>query len=82
MLEFELQRCLLQARVKFHVMVTSYEVAVTEASLLNGLEWESLVVDEGHRLKNKNSKLFTVSVHHASIYLDSSLQWLFAMALI
>ena len=49
-----------QARVKFHALITSYETALSEGKLLKHLEWESLVVDEGHRLKNKNSRLFTV----------------------
>ena len=50
-----------QARVKFHVLLTSYETALSEATELRRLKWETLVVDEGHRLKNKNSRLFTVS---------------------
>ena len=51
-----------QARVKFHVLLTSYETALSEATELRRLKWETLVVDEGHRLKNKNSRLFTVSL--------------------
>jgi len=45
-----------QARVKVHAIVTSYEVAMMEATELRKLEFEALVVDEGHRLKNSSSR--------------------------
>ena len=56
----------MQARVKFHVLLTSYETALSEATELRRLKWETLVVDEGHRLKNKSSRLFTVSHNRSS----------------
>ena len=43
-----------------NVLITSYEVFISDASWLKRLEWGSLVVDEGHRLKNAQSKLFTL----------------------
>ena len=46
----------MQARVKVHAIVTSYEVAMMEATELRKLEFEALVVDEGHRLKNSSSR--------------------------
>ena len=49
-----------QLRMKAHVVVTSYETALAEATELRRLRWETLVVDEGHRLKNKESRLFQV----------------------
>ncbi|KAI3426156.1 hypothetical protein D9Q98_008533 [Chlorella vulgaris] len=52
------RRELLQRAVLFHVLLTSYEIAVNEAEDLGKLEWEALVVDEGHRLKNKEARLF------------------------
>ena len=54
--------CLSQVQedVKFHVLLTSYETPLPEIGLLKKLTWESLVVDEGHRLKNKDSRLFQV----------------------
>ena len=42
--------------MKVHAILTSYEVAVTEAAELRKLQFESLVVDEGHRLKNSSSR--------------------------
>ncbi|GFR51659.1 hypothetical protein Agub_g14095, partial [Astrephomene gubernaculifera] len=53
------QRCSPQERAKFHVLLTSYEMLALEAGPLGrGLKYGVLVVDEGHRLKNKDSKLF------------------------
>ncbi len=45
-------------RVQFHVMLTSYEIALAEAPLLHALEWDVLCVDEGHRLRSKESRLY------------------------
>ncbi|PSC74179.1 CHD3-type chromatin-remodeling factor PICKLE isoform B [Micractinium conductrix] len=52
------RRQMLQRAVKFHVLLTSYEMAAAEEADLAKLEWQSLVVDEGHRLKNKEARLF------------------------
>ena len=41
-----------------HVLLTSFEMLGAEASSLSRLSWGVLVVDEGHRLKSKESKLF------------------------
>lgn len=58
-----LSQIAMQGRAKFHVMLTSYETVLVEAGMLRQLKWGSLVVDEGHRLKNKNSRLFLVSTY-------------------
>lgn len=50
----------LQERVKFHVLLTSYEMVSLHAAELARITWGELVVDEGHRLKTKTSKLFQV----------------------
>ncbi|TGZ64872.1 hypothetical protein CRM22_006161 [Opisthorchis felineus] len=42
----------------FHVLITSHELACIERSCLQGFDWSVLVVDEAHRLKNKQSRLF------------------------
>ncbi|AQL01563.1 Putative homeodomain-like transcription factor superfamily protein [Zea mays] len=47
-----------QSRIRFDVLLTSYEMINMDSSILKNIEWECLVVDEGHRLKNKDSKLF------------------------
>ena len=36
---------------KFHVLCTSYEIAVQDSSLLKRISWKLMVVDEGQRLK-------------------------------
>ncbi len=38
-----------QARVKFHVLLTTYEMVGSETGTLGSLEYETLIVDEGHR---------------------------------
>ncbi|XP_042415597.1 CHD3-type chromatin-remodeling factor PICKLE-like [Zingiber officinale] len=47
-----------QARIKFNVLLTSYEMINMDSAVLKSIEWECMIVDEGHRLKNKESKLF------------------------
>ncbi|GAB2241167.1 hypothetical protein Droror1_Dr00017942 [Drosera rotundifolia] len=44
---------------KFHVLLTTYEMVLADSAHLRGIPWEVLVVDEGHRLKNSGSKLFS-----------------------
>ncbi|MES1911358.1 MAG: hypothetical protein MHM6MM_003801, partial [Cercozoa sp. M6MM] len=43
--------------VKFNVLITSYELILADFSELVSLEWQQLIVDEGHRLKARNSQL-------------------------
>lgn len=41
--------------VKFHVLLTSYEMVNLDKTLLQSIDWEVLVIDEAHRLKNNKS---------------------------
>ncbi|XP_041696684.1 chromodomain-helicase-DNA-binding protein 1-like isoform X1 [Coregonus clupeaformis] len=41
----------------YHVLLTTYELCVKDASFLKRRKWKVLVVDEAHRLKNHNSLL-------------------------
>uniref|UniRef100_A0A667YBV2 Chromodomain helicase DNA binding protein 4 n=1 Tax=Myripristis murdjan TaxID=586833 RepID=A0A667YBV2_9TELE len=43
--------------VKFHVLLTSYELITIDQAILGSIDWACLVVDEAHRLKNNQSKL-------------------------
>ncbi|XP_063056998.1 chromodomain-helicase-DNA-binding protein 1-like isoform X2 [Engraulis encrasicolus] len=52
----ELQAELLADR-RFHVLLTTYEMCLKDASFLKRWKWKILVVDEAHRLKNQNSLL-------------------------
>ncbi|KAJ6393894.1 hypothetical protein OIU77_023184 [Salix suchowensis] len=45
---------------KFNVLLTTYEMVLADSTYLRGVPWEVLVVDEGHRLKNSGSKLFSL----------------------
>ncbi|XP_069776242.1 chromodomain-helicase-DNA-binding protein 3 isoform X4 [Narcine bancroftii] len=49
-----------QAQVKFHVLLTSYELVTIDQAVLSSIKWACLVVDEAHRLKNNQSKFFRV----------------------
>uniref|UniRef100_A0A7E5A0P2 DNA helicase n=1 Tax=Panagrellus redivivus TaxID=6233 RepID=A0A7E5A0P2_PANRE len=46
------------AGVKFHVLLTSYELINMDKAILSSIPWEALVVDEAHRLKNNQSTFF------------------------
>src|SRR5690606_22991481 len=48
------------AHVKFHVLLTSYELISIDQATLSSVDWQILVVDEAHRLKNNQSKFFRV----------------------
>ena len=52
------------APVKFHVLLTSYEFVSVDATVLQSIDWEVLVVDEAHRLKNNQSKVCGWSPGH------------------
>ncbi|KAB0394682.1 hypothetical protein E2I00_008476, partial [Balaenoptera physalus] len=47
-----------EVQIKFHVLLTSYELITIDQAILGSIEWACLVVDEAHRLKNNQSKGF------------------------
>ncbi|KAL7874648.1 hypothetical protein SRHO_G00056180 [Serrasalmus rhombeus] len=49
-----------EAALKFHVLLTSYELITIDQAILGSIDWACLVVDEAHRLKNNQSKFFRV----------------------
>uniref|UniRef100_A0A3Q3WNK6 Uncharacterized protein n=1 Tax=Mola mola TaxID=94237 RepID=A0A3Q3WNK6_MOLML len=53
---FKLRR---EAPIKFHVLLTSYELVTIDQTALKSIDWACLVVDEAHRLKNNQSKVLT-----------------------
>jgi superfamily II DNA or RNA helicase len=63
---------------KFNVLLTTYEMVLADASYLRNVPWEVLIVDEGHRLKNSSSKLFsllnTFSFQHRVLLTGTPLQ--------
>ncbi|XP_068598282.1 chromodomain-helicase-DNA-binding protein 5 [Brachionichthys hirsutus] len=46
--------------IKFHVLLTSYELITIDQAVLGSITWACLVVDEAHRLKNNQSKFFRI----------------------
>lgn len=43
---------------KFNVLVTSYEFILQDWQFLQSIKWQTLAVDEAHRLKNRDSQLY------------------------
>ncbi|XP_037354812.1 chromodomain-helicase-DNA-binding protein 1-like isoform X1 [Talpa occidentalis] len=47
----------LKPELRFHVLLTTFEVCLKDAAFLKSFPWSVLVVDEAHRLKNQSSLL-------------------------
>ena len=45
------------ATVKFNALITTYEVLLADVAILGQFKWRSCIIDEAHRLKNKNCRL-------------------------
>lgn len=45
-------------KLKMNVLLTTYEITLRDANQLGEIKWQSLVVDEAHRLKNSESQLY------------------------
>ncbi|KAJ5098913.1 Chromodomain helicase hrp3 [Penicillium argentinense] len=46
-------------RPKFHVLLTTYEYAMNDSPFLGQFKWQFMAIDEAHRLKNRDSQLYT-----------------------
>ena len=42
---------------KFQVLITTYEVIISDLEVLRDIDWRCVIIDEAHRLKNKNCRL-------------------------
>ncbi|KAJ8279767.1 hypothetical protein COCON_G00068330 [Conger conger] len=42
---------------KFHAVITTFEMILTDCPELRNIQWRCVVIDEAHRLKNRNCKL-------------------------
>ena len=45
---------------KFEALITTYELVLKDANTLSRVNWNYLIVDEAHRLKNNDSALYQV----------------------
>lgn len=46
-------------RPKFNVLLTTYEYVLMDAPFLSQFKWQFMAVDEAHRLKNRDSQLYS-----------------------
>ncbi|KAJ5009827.1 Chromatin structure-remodeling complex subunit snf21 [Colletotrichum sp. SAR 10_99] len=42
---------------RFQVLLTTYEYIIKDRPILSKIKWFHMIIDEGHRMKNQNSKL-------------------------
>ena len=53
----------LQADIRFgefQVLLTTFEYIIKDRPILSKIRWLHLIIDEGHRMKNTNSRLVQV----------------------
>ncbi|KAK2750544.1 hypothetical protein FQN55_002145 [Onygenales sp. PD_40] len=53
-------------RPKFHVLLTTYEYVLVDATFLSQIKWQFMAIDEAHRLKNRDSQLYAKLVEFKS----------------
>ena len=42
---------------KFHALITTYELVLSDAEILRDIKWRLVIIDEAHRLKNQKCRL-------------------------
>ena len=48
----------------FQILLTTFEYIIKDRNLLSKVKWVHMIIDEGHRLKNNNSKLSEMLTHN------------------
>ncbi|KAM9510012.1 chromodomain-helicase-DNA-binding protein 9-like isoform 1-T10 [Guaruba guarouba] len=51
------QGCIIRGTYRFQAIITTFEIILGGCPELNAIEWRCVIIDEAHRLKNKNCKL-------------------------
>uniref|UniRef100_A0A8C7UH99 Chromodomain helicase DNA binding protein 9 n=1 Tax=Oncorhynchus mykiss TaxID=8022 RepID=A0A8C7UH99_ONCMY len=63
---------------KFHALITTFEMILGGCPELNAIEWRCVIIDEAHRLKNKNCKLLEgfklMNLEHKALLTGTPLQ--------
>lgn len=64
--------------LKCHIVVTSYTTPISDSGVLRKVPWMGLIVDEGQRLKNDATQLYTelqkYKIHHKVLLTGTPLQ--------
>ncbi|KAJ5247529.1 swi2/snf2-like protein [Penicillium chermesinum] len=55
-----------QKKADFPVVCTSYEICINDKKFLSQYDWQYIIVDEGHRLKNFNCRLIKELLNYRS----------------
>uniref|UniRef100_A0A674EBD8 Chromodomain helicase DNA binding protein 7 n=1 Tax=Salmo trutta TaxID=8032 RepID=A0A674EBD8_SALTR len=53
----DVQGRVIKGAYKFHAVITTFEMILTDCPELRSVPWRCVVIDEAHRLKNRNCKL-------------------------
>lgn len=63
---------------KFNILLTTFENAVKEISTLTKIPWQVMIIDEAHKLKNAQSRIFstlsTIKCQHCVLLTGTPLQ--------
>ncbi|KAJ2003170.1 ATP-dependent DNA helicase Snf21, partial [Coemansia thaxteri] len=66
------QRLVLQQQIRrqdFQVLLTTYDYVIKDRPTLSKINWVHMIIDEGHRMKNTQSKLaFTLTTFYKTRY--------------
>lgn len=57
MVIFVLQDHLIPGAYKFDALITTFEMILSDCPELREISWRCVIIDEAHRLKNRNCKL-------------------------
>lgn len=48
---------MIKGAYKFHAIITTFEMILADCPELRSIPWRCVIIDEAHRLKNRNCKL-------------------------